>query len=1203
MATLSTTFGAATVGAQPPGTTRRWNTGGSLLVANLSGATDGKVLQYTHDGIENLKALSWDEADGSGYQRIVFRVDVRLGRALLAVLRGSGGIGSENGYYLYCTNVSVEIRRVLNGTQIGYNGNADKASFGSTGWKNVEFEAVGDTIRWRFWVDGGTPGAWLGVVDSTHAEGWVGIGGTSGGLAWSCDHVTIEYVGSAPPVPDTPTLTSNPGTGFAWLHGSAYSHPQSKAHAATEFDLGGVIIAYATPETQHLEDGLDPGTFYSGRRVRYQDEDGEWSEWSAAVSVTTLDVPRPNTPTVVAQEKGSDWVLLRSGAYSHSDAAVAHVSVRFRLMTPGGVLVYESDVLPVDAGEAWRDHSYADEDNPLTSSTNYVGGVQHLGSDGVWSLWGEVAFATYAHPLDPPPPPEDQPFQGPLLVREQYYGLSWAKVLTPAGSGALIRKYGLLDAYVPVLAASTIDCGYGTVQFVPFVAGTQSGGELGDRPGTVVVYEGPGWYTPTVQPFYSTSSFAVCSGNYPDAYAATPFFVPPTLAAPRIEAPDETALLTAASVTVRLAAISPAPLDAVIDAEYSSDGVTWSPLATGSSFGAVETIVQLPLDLSFDARSGAVEVEWDISVLPIGVYQLRTRMRAPVDEEHPRPLLAGSGIVGAEEVTRWRYGVPLYVRVPGVQVAPGDSLDDFGAGGVLHAKEWSANPLRSRLDMSAPYYGGQNSGVHWQQYLPPGEPTDVEVVAQVQSRAWSPGTSTAWQFNAQRSAGVGAMLSGENATVWDGSPGSGPSHDGTFGLAARVVGFGGWVYPEESTLPSARSIAWDSNLVYARSAANVRLSRRDNATTGGLWPTGISMPHGYVHEWVPVGLRARDPWYSVRMRVTTLAIHADGRRNIRVRVQAAGPDMEPEGPDSWQIDTTLTNVDFDCGYAGLVAEMGSTINPDVQTHFRGLMVLPLDYGPCGPAEPPSALDIKTNVYCEQLTVWGINHEGIQPPSLLEAELVISWVSTGIELYSTVGTTTEWKFPAGQFPTDVMLEAKVRWQDTYTELWSDWSSLQFVIDSMPRIGQLTLVSPLGDVELDDLTEIQLVWKLEGGTTDEVTYSGWATHNGTRVSLFSGITATQYNLDLTRFVTGSIFVQIDAYGPCDTRTILYFVLEREAAEELCWPIEEVRIGPLNTIKDLATAHLETVDKLNELIRCFNISMETIWERLWPDVKPRK
>jgi hypothetical protein len=85
------------------------------------------------------------------------------------------------------------------------------------------------------------------------------------------DSVTITI--QAAPKPDTPTLSVLANAGTALLTGSAYSHPQGKAHVATEFDLDGTIVHYDEPVTQHTESGLEPGTTYSGRRVRYLAEE------------------------------------------------------------------------------------------------------------------------------------------------------------------------------------------------------------------------------------------------------------------------------------------------------------------------------------------------------------------------------------------------------------------------------------------------------------------------------------------------------------------------------------------------------------------------------------------------------------------------------------------------------------------------------------------------------------------------------------------------------------------------------------------------------------------------------------------------------------------------------------------------------------------------------------------------------------------
>jgi hypothetical protein len=962
---------------------------------------------------------------------------------------------------------------------------------------------------------------------------------------WSEWSAPVSY--TTPSGPSKPTLNASPSTGFALLVGSAYSHSQSKAHKATEFDLGGVIVAYGTPVTQHLEEELDPSTLYTGRRVRYQDEDDEWSLWSNAISYTTADVPRPAKPVLTVPDRSDVWALLRSTAFSHVDAEISHDGVQWQVDTAAGnfsgVPLYDSDVLPVDEAGNWRDHVVEE----LTASTQYRARVRHRASDGLWSLWSTVvSFTTLA--VQPPPAwAPTLAVTGPTEVRERYYGAMWGVPISASVEEDTIWKMSQIWTY-----RKNPDNSY------THIARDQwsNGG-----PDYVVPVFELGSYRITLRHVVEKDAKLIFTGL---GILELETEVVPAVLAPRIETPTGENSINSGPIEITWAALAGYPVDSMVDLEYKREGdANWSMIGGGLA-----------------ADTGLYS--WSIVGLPVGIYQIRIRMKT------------------AEETSRWRYGVPFVLGpVSSLVLADGSTLDDYETGGVLHAKDWYADPIRSAIDMSQPYYGAQIVGTHWQRYLPTLEPRDLEIVAQVQSRCWESTQWWAYQFNAMRRGGVGAALLGSNDHVWTNQPGDGHQESGMFGLWSQFYSSTSYTVPWWSTLNGAAQINWKGN-VYGRGSGVTTLSGRAKNSVVGL---SEIVRAGYCYEWSPEV--EHDPWYQVRMRVAVVAIRANGNRDYRVRIQVAGPDQEPQGPDAWSIDKVIQNVDLDCGMAGLVAWMGSALNDDVQVRFRGLKVLPLDYGDCITIDPdpPLPLTLKTNIYCEQLTVWAINYEGIAPPSLLESDFVVHRVDTGVELYALTSNVAEWKFNPGQLPTNLQLEASVRWKDIYTGLWSDWSSTQFTIDTIPLIGKLVLVSPPSGTEVDELTEIQLVWKLEGSTTQDVTYSGWATHNNTRVNLFSGLTVTQYNLDLTRFVTGSIFIQIDAYGPCDTRTILYFVLEREAADELCWPIEEVRIGPLNTIKDLATAHIETVDKLNELIRCFNISMETIWEKLWPDVKPRK
>jgi hypothetical protein len=152
-------------------------------------------------------------------------------------------------------------------------------------WLRVRF--VGDVLQAKIWNHGTVePVGWLLTYDTAadsikYATGWVGFSHFTGTVTG--DNARFYQIGvasdggtaPAEPVPvdqppDTPTLTVADLTPTsARLVGSPYSHPQDKPHIATEWDLGGTVVATG-PVTEYLEVGRNPATQYTGRRVRYR---------------------------------------------------------------------------------------------------------------------------------------------------------------------------------------------------------------------------------------------------------------------------------------------------------------------------------------------------------------------------------------------------------------------------------------------------------------------------------------------------------------------------------------------------------------------------------------------------------------------------------------------------------------------------------------------------------------------------------------------------------------------------------------------------------------------------------------------------------------------------------------------------------------------------------------------------------------------
>jgi hypothetical protein len=152
-------------------------------------------------------------------------------------------------------------------------------------WLRVRF--VGTVIQAKVWDSGvAEPVDWLLTYDTAadsikYTTGWAGLFQLTGTV--TNDNARFYQIGvasdggtaPAEPVPvdqppDTPTLTVADLTPTsARLVGSPYSHPQGKPHVATEWDLGGTVVATG-PVTEYLEVGRNPATQYTGRRVRYR---------------------------------------------------------------------------------------------------------------------------------------------------------------------------------------------------------------------------------------------------------------------------------------------------------------------------------------------------------------------------------------------------------------------------------------------------------------------------------------------------------------------------------------------------------------------------------------------------------------------------------------------------------------------------------------------------------------------------------------------------------------------------------------------------------------------------------------------------------------------------------------------------------------------------------------------------------------------
>jgi hypothetical protein len=213
---------------------------------------------------------------------------------------------------------------------------------------------------------------------------------------------------NAPPNRPTNVFPSNGATDITsnpTIVSSAFSDPDSgDTHAASEWQVRfGTSDYYTYTDVSNLTSIPVPSgilslstTYYW--RVRYQDNHGNWSDWSSETSFTTEDTASqpPIEPSNVSPINGATDVslaaTLRSSAFSDSDSGDTHAASQWQITTSAGD--YSSTVF--DGG---RDVSNLTQlgvpSGVLNATTTYYWKVRHQDNHGNWSDYSaETSFTT-----------------------------------------------------------------------------------------------------------------------------------------------------------------------------------------------------------------------------------------------------------------------------------------------------------------------------------------------------------------------------------------------------------------------------------------------------------------------------------------------------------------------------------------------------------------------------------------------------------------------------------------------------------------------------------------------------------------------------------------------------------------------------------------------------------------------------------------
>lgn len=224
-----TDFSEYATGAQPAGWTQVWDPTAYFAVADQAGATGGKVLQWSATGqSRNRWALAFDGLGDRTDQSVYTEVRVRsLGGGTstyymgAAAVRVSGTASDERGYAVFFVVVpSTGAKAVVLSTWSG----GAYVQLGSytfdwqlDQWYSLRLEAIGTSIRTRFWPRGDPePAEWqLSTTDTRYPSGRPGVSNHDNGtVEWD---VWEARVTAAPPPPPQTVVTFAAFTGApAW---------------------------------------------------------------------------------------------------------------------------------------------------------------------------------------------------------------------------------------------------------------------------------------------------------------------------------------------------------------------------------------------------------------------------------------------------------------------------------------------------------------------------------------------------------------------------------------------------------------------------------------------------------------------------------------------------------------------------------------------------------------------------------------------------------------------------------------------------------------------------------------------------------------------------------------------------------------------------------------------------------------------------
>jgi hypothetical protein len=274
---------------------------------------------------------------------------------------------------------------------------------------------------------GGTNFAWRSTNDSIAS---VSPGGTVTArrigsaliiVAATCcggpaDSATVVVTEPTSNPPSTPSLSVGAITSSgATLTGSPFADPDvGGTHASSQWQVDVAAGNFSSPVfnsgavttglTTQVVTGLNASTAYKAR-VRYMDNTGVWSVFSAAQSfTTTATAPNnspPSTPSLSVSGVTTSGATLSGSPFADPNAGNTHSASEWQVDQAGG------DWASLAGGSGTTTTSLTSYAvTGLAASTNYQARVRYRDNNNAWSGWSATqTFATTGGTPPPPPPP------------------------------------------------------------------------------------------------------------------------------------------------------------------------------------------------------------------------------------------------------------------------------------------------------------------------------------------------------------------------------------------------------------------------------------------------------------------------------------------------------------------------------------------------------------------------------------------------------------------------------------------------------------------------------------------------------------------------------------------------------------------------------------------------------------------------------